>query len=72
VKAAILRHLAKAPAGTATLRDIRRETLLRSEDVSVVKQVFASMVEDGLLEQKAVGKSLIFSLTREGRADSEI
>jgi hypothetical protein len=72
IRAAALRYLLKSNAGTTTLRDLRNNTLLRNEDVSVVKQIISSMVDDGLIEQKVVGKSVILGLTSDGRKDAEI
>ena len=72
VRAAILRFLAKSMANSATLRDTRNNTLLRNEDVSVVKQVLSSMVDDGLLEQKLAGKSVHLTLTEHGVKEAKI
>lgn len=72
IRAAILRFLLKSTGNTATMRDIRRGTLVRNEDVSLVKQVISSMADDGLIEQKTINKSIILSLTQDGKKDAEI
>lgn len=66
IRQSVLRYLKRSVAHSSTMRDIRKGTLLRDEDVDVVKRVMTSMEEDGLITSAKSGKTTVWTLTKEG------